>query len=350
MKTRLKIVVAIVLLAVLIGCKQVAKQDSSMRIGEQGVVLEDLDTPWAIDFLPDGRMIFTERPGRISVFDGATKKIVAEINVTEVSESGLLGIAIDQEFEKNNHVYLYYTHEKEMMVNRVSRFTLKDDQLRDEVILIDDIPSAQFHDGGRIKFGPDGKLYITTGDATNPSSAQNLQSLAGKILRMNKDGSVPQDNPFGNYVFSYGHRNPQGLAWQQKTKQLFSSEHGQSKNDEINIIERGQNYGWPNDCTSPTDEAVQPVRCYTEFTLAPSGIDFLGNVLYVAGLRGTQVRKIVFNGELNAILKEEELLDDLGRIRDVVVHQGYLYVATNNRDGRGIPRSGDDKIIQVKVL
>lgn len=166
---------------------------------------------------------------------------------------------------------------------------------------------------------------------------------------MNKDGSVPQDNPFGNYVFSYGHRNPQGLAWHQETKQLVSTEHGQSKNDEINIIERGQNYGWPSDCTSPTDEAVQPVRCYTEFTLAPSGVAFFGNTLYVAGLRGTQVRKIVFNGELNAILKEEELLDDLGRIRDVVVHQGHLYIITNNRDGRGIPRPNDDKILKIRV-
>ncbi|MEK0348149.1 MAG: PQQ-dependent sugar dehydrogenase, partial [Nitrosopumilus sp.] len=156
--------------------------------------------------------------------------------------------------------------------NRISRFVLND-VLEEEFILLDNIPNARFHDGGRIKFGPDGKLYVTTGDATNPSSAQDVNSLAGKILRMNKDGSIPKDNPFENYVYSYGHRNPQGLAWHSITGELYSTEHGAARNDEINIIKPGKNYGWPMvECFGEGYE--NPIRCYKDFTLAPSGASF----------------------------------------------------------------------------
>ena len=196
------------------------------------VLAENLDTPWAIGFLPDGGGIFTERHGKVSILNNGEIKAVANINVSEVSESGLLGIAVDPEFYRNNFVYVYYTYEKG---NRVSRFILKD-RLEEEFVLIDNIPNARFHDGGRLKFGPDGKLYITTGDATVPSSAQDINSLAGKILRMDKEGTIPKDNPFSNYVYSYGHRNPQGLAWRPVSKQLYASEHGPTKNDEISLI------------------------------------------------------------------------------------------------------------------
>jgi len=322
--------------------------NAPIKINQNGleieVLAENLDTPWAIDFLPDGKIIFTERYGRISILDNGKIKAVAELGVSELSESGLLGIAVDPDFSKNKFVYVYYTHENG---NRISRFELND-RLENEFILIDNIPNARFHDGGRLKFGSDGKLYATTGDATIPSSAQDVTSLAGKILRLNKDSTIPKDNPFGNYVFSYGHRNPQGLAWHPATNQLYASEHGQTRNDEINIIVKGENYGWPiEECNALNYQ--KPVRCYSEFTLAPSGIAFYNNNLYVAGLRGTQLRKIVFDKDGKAILNEVELFKNLGRIREVVEHDGYLYIATSNRDGRGIPKINDDRIIRVKL-
>lgn len=308
-------------------------------------LVENLDTPWAMDFLPDGKLIFTERGGRVSIMDNDKINSVANLNVSEASESGLLGIAVDPDFKENNFVYLYYTRENG---NRISRFVLSD-ELEGEFILIDNIPNARFHDGGRLKFGPDGKLYATTGDATIPSSAQDVNSLAGKILRMNKDGTVPRDNAFGNYVFSYGHRNPQGLAWHPATKQLYASEHGPTRNDEINLILKGENYGWPIEECDKTSKYKESLRCYTEFTLAPSGIAFYNNDLYVAGLRGTQLRKIVFGKDLKTILHEEELFSELGRIREAVEHNGFLYIATSNKDGRGIPKADDDRIIRIKI-
>jgi len=330
-------IIALVLLLVLI-------PKPGKNAFEIEILVENLDTPWAIDFLPDERMIFTERPGRVSIFDGKTVDIVGNIPVSEVSESGLLGIAVDPEFEENNYVYVYYTHDGG---NRISRFVLKE-QLQDETILIDNIPRARFHDGGALKFGPDGKLYATTGDATLPSTAQEIDSLAGKILRLNKDGTIPQDNPFRNYVYSYGHRNPQGLAWHPQTGKLYSSEHGPTRNDELNIIVKGGNYGWPKECDNLEAGFTNPIRCFMEFTLAPGAISFYNNDLYVAGLRGKQLRKIIFRDE--KIVQEEELFNDLGRIREVVEHKGNLYITTSNRDGRGIPSINDDKIIKIKVV
>ena len=168
---------------------------------------------------------------------------------------------------------------------------------------------------------------------------------------MNKDGTIPTDNPFSSYVFSYGHRNPQGLAWHPATKQLYASEHGPTRNDEINFIVKGQNYGWPTEeCDKASDKYTKPLRCYEEFTLAPSGIAFYNNDLYVTGLRGAQLRKIVLDKDYKTVINEEELFSELGRIRDVVEYNGYLYITTSNRDGRGIPKVNDDKIIRIKLV
>ena len=331
------VVVLIVLVLLVLFVSQRAEEDGFVS----EVLVENLDTVWGIDFLPSGDLIFTERPGRVSVYDGEIRT-VGEIDVHEVSESGLSGIAVDPDFEENGFIYVYYTHKEG---NRISRFVLED-ELADEFILLDNIPSARFHDGGRIKFGPDGKLYVTTGDATVPTSAQDLDSLAGKILRMNSDGSIPEDNPFGNYVYSYGHRNSQGIAW--SDGMLYEAEHGPTRNDEVNVIVKGGNYGWPIECDE--DEAYLsgsegPIRCFSEFTLAPSAIAFYNGDLYVSGLRGAQLRRIVLDGE--RIVEEEELFSELGRIREVVEHEGYLYLGTSNRDGRGLPRTGDDKILRI---
>lgn len=349
------IMILIFLALVMSGCQSItvptvnlsnnSASDNKSVLYETVVVAKDLDTPWAIDFLPDERLIFTQRNGKLSIIENGTVKIVAQLNVSEVSESGLLGVAVDPDFISNHFIYLYFTLNDG---NRVSRFTLSDG-LRDETVLLDKIPNAQFHDGGRMKFGPDGYLYITTGDATIPSSSQDKNLLSGKILRIRKDGTIPADNPFGNEIYSYGHRNPQGLAWHPVSGKLYASEHGQSSNDEINIIEKGKNYGWPTaECDEVSTEFTNPIRCFSEFTLAPSGIAFLDDGLYVAGLRGTQLRKIILDAE-GRIIGEEELFSDLGRIRDVVEHNGSLYIATSNRDGRGIPRLNDDKIIRINV-
>lgn len=317
---------------------------------ERQILIENLDTPWSIDFLPDDRMIFTERPGRVSIYDKGITKVIAELDVDEKSEAGLLGIAVDPDFNNNNYVYLYYTRNGG---NRVSRFEVNtiDDGLEKEVIILDEIPSARFHDGGRIKFGSDDKLYITTGDAVIPSSSQDINSLAGKILRINKDGSIPEDNPFGNFVYSLGHRNPQGIVWHPTSGELYSSEHGPTRNDEINIIEKGKNYGWPTvECDDVSQEYENSIRCFSDFTLAPSSIAFYGGDLYVSGLRGEQLRRFVLDTDGRTLLFEEELFADLGRIRDVVYYDGFLYIATSNLDGRGIPRVGDDKIIRARII
>ena len=310
------------------------------------ILVENLDTPWAIDFLPDDRMIFTERGGKVSILNNGAIKNIGNINVVEMGESGLLGIAVDPEFSKNKFVYLYYTTQNG---NRVSRFVLNE-KLENETILINNIPGGNIHNGGRIKFGPDGKLYITTGEAGNRPLAQNINSTGGKILRINKNGTVPLDNPFKNYVYSYGHRDPQGITWNLLTKVMYESEHGQTRYDEINIIQKGENYGWPNYQGNESPQGyIKPLIFYTDFTLAPSGIAYYNSALYVAGLRGNQLRKITLSADGNSVTGEEALFRNLGRIREVVEHKGYLYISTSNRDGRGIPQSGDDKIIRIKL-
>jgi len=330
-----KVFFVVVLVFTLVSC---VPEDSNLEI-----VAKNLDTIWGIDFLPSGDIIFTERKGRVSVISDGNVIIVGNLEVSEVSESGLAGIAVDPDFDTNKFIYLYYTH---IGGNRLSRFKLGD-TLEDETILLDNIPSARFHDGGRVKFGPDEKLYITTGDATEPSSAQDINSLAGKILRINKDGSIPVDNPFDNYVYTLGHRNPQGIAWN-SIGVMYESEHGPTRNDEINIIKQGKNYGWPDvQCTEISGVYENAIRCYDEFTIAPAGIAFHKNNLYVSGLRGSQVRKLtIMNGKVTS---EEEFLGALGRVRNVVVHKNYIYIATSNRDGRGVPRVNDDRILRLKL-
>lgn len=215
--------------------------------------------------------------------------------------------------------------------------------------MLDDIPSARFHDGGRIKFGPDDLLYVTTGDATDPPSAQNIDSVAGKLLRINTDGSAPEDNPYDNLVYSYGHRNSQGFDWNEDGK-LFASEHGPTRNDEINIIVKGENYGWPEiQCDEISEEFTNPIRCFDEFTLAPSGLAYYDGNLYVAGLRSAQIRKLTLDEAEENIISEEVFAEGLGRIREAVVYEGYLYFTTSNRDGRGFPAESDDRILRVKL-
>lgn len=350
-KMKIKLLAIVVVPLILIGIFVVSISFIPKEINETGysseVMAENLDVPWALAFLPDDRMIFTQRGGKLSIMEGKAVKTLGQVNVTQNSESGFLGIAVDPDFNSNHYIYVYYSLGDS---NQISRFELENEQIINETVILDKIPGAAIHDGGRLKFGPDGKLYATTGDSANPSLAQDTSSLAGKILRLNTDGSIPADNPFGNHVYSYGHRNPQGITWG-PTGIMYASEHGQSKNDEVNIIRKGGNYGWPlYEGNTTVTGYMEPLRAYTELTLAPSGIVYYQGALYVAGLRGSQLRKITLSNDGESILSEMATFTDLGRIREVVEHNGYLYITTSNRDGRGIPQSGDDRIIRIKMV
>lgn len=319
---------------------------------EVEVIGERLEIPWEIAPMPDGRFLVTERPGRVLILGEGE---IYNIDVEHVGEGGLLGIEISPEFETNRHIFIYYTYrDGNQIFNRVSRFIFEESTLSDETYILDEIPGARVHNGGRIKFGPDDKLYITTGDAQIPELSQDINSLAGKILRINPDGSIPEDNPFENSpVFAYGLRNPQGLAWHPISGDLFASDHGPTSQDEINLILPGENYGWPiATCGNGDSEFEDPIVCYSDFTLAPSGIAFLSlenlseSNLYVAGLRGNMVMRIDLEDD-GSFIRQEELFNEYGRIRSVVYHEESLYVATNNRDGRGNPSENDDRILKI---
>ncbi len=313
------------------------------------VLVENLEVPWAIAFLPDGSFVFTERnTGNVYHYKDGETKNVGNLQSKWTGEGGLSGIAADPDFDNNRYLYVYYLYDGryEENFNRVSRFEYKN-ELKNEKILIDEIPGAEFHNGGRMAFGPDNKLYITTGDAKEPSLSQNLNSTAGKILRINADGTIPEDNPYpSSPVYSFGHRNPQGLAWHNGL--FIAPEHGPTQNDEINVITAGTNYGWPTVQCNAHEGYKAPIRCFQDWTLAPGGAAFddKGN-LYVAGLRGAQIRK--FEIKDGKITSEKVFLEDIGRIREVKYKDGYLYVATSNKDGRGVPRTGDDKIFRIRV-
>ena len=272
-------------------------------------------------------------------------------------EGGLLGLEIDPDFAGNHYMYLYHSYEKNgEILNRVLRVIVVEGKAQIDKVILDEIVGDTNHNGGRIKIGSDGMLYITAGDKYKPDLAQDPESMGGKIFRIHLDGSIPDDNPFADSpVYSYGHRNPQGLAWHPETGQLYSSEHGQSAHDEINKIETGKNYGWPIIEGDETEDGmVLPILHSGTETWAPSGITFISNGpwknhLLVANLRGTQLLKVELtaNGEE---VKDEEILfrDEYRRIRNIVEGpDGSLYLMTNNRDGRGIATETDDLIIRL---
>ena len=328
--------------------------------------LENLTIPWSIAFAQDGRAFFTERVGRINLLRLETRKfsLFAEVPVANIGEGGLLGLALSPDFESDHLVYVYHTYEDAVGVwNRVIRYRDNNGVGVNPEAIIERIPGAGIHDGGRIRFGPDRKLYVTTGDAANGSQAQNLESLAGKILRLNPDGSVPADNPFTNSpVYSFGHRNPQGIDWHPVTGRMFETEHGPTANDEVNVVEPGKNYGWPVVvCITNDSRFVNPIFCTGDnVTWAPSGCSFYSgnmfpdwrNSFFVATLRGIHLHRFIFNPQTNRIQESERLLEgSFGRLRDAVQGpDGLLYVLTSNRDGRGSPVPNDDRILRLVPL
>lgn len=322
-------------------------------------VAEGLEIPWELAFLPGGDMLVTERPGRLLRI-GADKKMIPVSGVAHRGEGGLLGLALHPDFGRNGYIYLYLTTaEGGGLTNRVERYVLNGTALSKREIIIENIPGAANHDGGRIAFGPDGMLYITTGDAGSEERAQDTKSLAGKILRVRDDGSIPSDNPFTSTgsvqaaaVYSYGHRNVQGIAWDE-TGQLWATEHGRSGVrsgfDEVNKIEKGGNYGWPDieGAGSRAGMITPQVHSGASETWAPSGITYLHGHIIFAGLRGESLYSAdVSNGAATTV--KSHLRGEYGRLRTVVVGpDGMLYILTNNRDGRGSPGASDDRIMKL---
>jgi len=334
-------------------------------------IARGLDVPWAIDFAPDGRIFISERPGRIRVVE--KDRLLAEpwmtIEVAAGGEAGLLGLALDPQFAKNRYIYVAYSYRTGAFALRNRLVRLREDPKTAKGVfdktLIDEVAGANNHDGGRVKFGPDGKLYWTTGDAQTTRHAQDLRSLNGKILRLNPDGTVPSDNPISNsYVYSYGHRNPQGLAWQPGSGRLYATEHGPSGfqgccRDEVNLIEPGKNYGWPEIRGDQTREGmVAPViQSGTSETWAPTGAVFAthgpwAGSLLVTGLRGQALYRVVFEpGDPRKVQTfERHFPRQFGRLRDVIEGpDGALYLLTSNRDGRGNPAAEDDRVIRLNA-
>lgn len=329
---------------------------------EVEVVAENLFVPWAIDISNEGKLYFTERSGAVRIIEDGKllPQPLIRFSAPFVSqgEGGLMGIALDPNYSQNHYIYVMHSYaEGNQIYNRVVRLIENNNRASIDRVLLDKIPGGQIHNGGRLKIGPDRKLYITTGDAGNAALAQDSTSTAGKILRIELDGIIPKDNPFINSpVYSLGHRNPQGLAWNSNNV-LYESEHGQSAHDEINIIKPGANYGWPlvQGNEESSEVMVQkPLIHSGEDTWAPSGITFVNQgpwrgKLLVATLRGQRLLAMSLNGRGAAVKNVEAFLQNrYGRLREVIQgRDGSIYLTTSNRDGRGNPDITDDRIIQL---
>src|SRR5438445_1512837 len=349
-------VIASILILISPSNSVIIPKPTATQIGTEAVqiVATNLQKPWSLDFVGD-KIFFTEKVGRIRVINEGVllKESLADLRVADVTDGGLLGLVLHPDFLKNHYLYVYYTYQEgDKLWNKVLRITESNNKLSNAQVILDKIPGAEFDDGGIIKFGPDKKLYIGTGEATDENAAQDLKSLAGKILRLNDDGSIPSDNPIaGSPVFSYGHRNPQGLTWDNRDN-LYETEQGPTKNDEINLIKPGQNYGWPEQECSGSKEYVDTLVCYNP-SLEPGGIVYyssgklnLRNSLIMATLRGTNLYQLTI--ENDTITSQQIILDGLARIRDVNKDpEVYLYILCGNTDGRRIPDKTDYKLLRI---
>ena len=304
-------------------------------------IASELEAPWGIAFLPDGTALVTERDtARILQVrpDGTVTEVQRLAEVTPGGEGGLLGIAVSRNYATDRWVYVYYTAPSD---NRIARLHLGESPQP----ILTGIPKAGNHNGGRIAFGPDGMLYAGTGDAGDRDRAQDRDYLGGKILRMTAEGKPAPGNPFGDsLVYSYGHRNVQGLAWDSQGR-LFASEFGQNRYDELNRIEPGKNYGWPLvEGTGHNSKFVNPVATWATSDASPSGIAILDDRVYLACLRGTKIYRVGLDGKGAQVLLDGQY----GRLRHVTVApDGSLWVLTSNRDGRGSPVDGDDRILRL---
>jgi aldose sugar dehydrogenase len=339
-------------------------------------IASGLDVPWDLAFAPDGRIFVAERSGQIRVIEDGrlNPEPWAELTVAQRSEMGLMGLALDPEFASNGYVYVVGTFAGESGTeNRLLRFTDHDGSGTDQRLILGNMPAARFHAGAALDFGPDGMLYLTAGDATRPGDAQDPASLAGKILRIDRTGAIPRDNPFpGSPIYALGVRNSQGLAWHPETGELFATDHGPSGlpqerfrrgRDELNLVVGGGNYGWPEATGFEGGEGFIPPLIEWNPTVAPAGVAFYSgdveawrNDVFVGGLAGRQLLRVVLERDeardqgWRAAAQEPLFLGELGRIRAVVMGpDGHLYFTTSNRDGRGNPSPADDFLFRLRA-
>ena len=319
------------------------------------ILATNLQKPWALDFADD-RIFITEKVGRVRVFQSneMIESPLATLRTADVFGGGLLGIAAHYDFTNNHLLYVYYTYvEDGKLWNKVLQIKESQNKLQEATTIIDKIPGSEFSNGGIIKFGPDQKLYVGTGAGSDSSHAsQDINSLAGKILRLNADGSIPNDNPFPESpVFSLGHSNPQGFGWD-STGNMYVTELGPQKNDEINLIQAGQNYGWPDQQCSGDSKFVDSLVCYDP-NIEPGGIIFYNGdkldfkkKMIMASLSPQNLDQLEINED--GLISQQSILTGLGRIRDVTEGpDGYLYFITSNTDGRAFPDRDDDKLVRI---
>ncbi|NUP03532.1 MAG: PQQ-dependent sugar dehydrogenase [Nonomuraea sp.] len=339
----------IMLLAVLAACsgngavRPTAAVSAAVAPGAPKDVVTGLAVPWAIAFLPGGDALVTERDSARLLRVTPTGTITELGRISEArpeGEGGLMGVAV-----KDQQVFLYYTAEQD---NRIVRYRLGDNGLGSGQLLVQGIPKGGIHNGGRLAFGPDGYLYATTGETGDSDLAQQRDSLAGKILRMTVDGAPAPGNPFGTLVYSYGHRNVQGLAWDPSGR-LYASEFGASAYDEINLIRPGANYGWPEvEGKGNDDRFVNPILTWPTADASPSGMAYADGSLWVGALRGQRLWQVPIGQDGSPGTPVAHFDGRYGRLRAVTAApDGTLWVGTSNKDGRGSPRPGDDRILSV---
>ena len=315
---------------------------------------ENLDKPRAIA-IADNRLFVTEKDGFVRVVqDGVLlESPLAAFRAADVFDGGLLGIATHPNFSENHFLYVFLTYEEDgILWNKILRITEHENKLKDAETIFDKIPGSSFTNGGFIKFGPDDKIYVGTGTISDSSHLpQDLDSLSGKILRLNDDGTIPDDNPFPDSpVYSLGHRNPQGMTWDNNGN-MFVAEFGPEKNDEINQIISGKNYGWPEQECSGNDKFEDAILCYDP-SIEPGGILFYSGdsiefefPFIMASMRAANLYQVDFEEGLSS---QKSILSGIGRVRDVVQgNDGSLYVITSNTDGKGFPDAMDDKLLRI---
>ena len=332
-----KILAPLLSLVLLAGCNNAAPNTEEATAPFEEIAT-GLETPWSINKIGN-EFYISERPGTVAYIDAAGTMVRQEVNfidsISNAAEAGFLGFVLKQDFEESQEAYGYYVYERDGQdYNKIVTLFLEEGQWQENEVLLEGIPTGNVHHGGRLELDADGTLFATIGDASTPDLAQDLGSVNGKILKLNASNEFE--------IYSHGHRNPQGIAWDNDT--MYASEHGQSANDEINIIEEGTNYGWPIIEGTESEEGMESPFYTTgsDETWAPSGIATHNDSLYVAALGGTAIKVLDLDSA-----EVTDSIEGFGRVRDVYSDGDSLYFISNNTDGRGTPADDDDKLYKL---